>query len=69
MVPDEQTSPRLIRGLKAAGAYTGLGARYLRRHLDEIPRFVFGRVIAFAPEDLDSWMDAHRRDGDSERPR
>jgi excisionase family DNA binding protein len=50
----------LIRGLKSAGEYTGLGERFMRRYREHgIPYVRIGRLLCFDPDALDEWIDRH----------
>jgi excisionase family DNA binding protein len=44
--------------MAAAAEYLGVTERWLRRHLDEIPRLKLGRLNLFRPDDLDAFAKA-----------
>ncbi|MHB1447262.1 MAG: helix-turn-helix domain-containing protein [Acidimicrobiales bacterium] len=64
-VPGARSGHRIRRPLldaRGAGAYTGLGERYIRRLRAErrIDCILIGGRLLFDPEDLDRLIDGHR---------
>lgn len=53
---------RPLLDTRGAGAYTGLGERYIRRLRSErrIPCVRIGGRVLFDPDDLDRLIEAHR---------
>lgn len=47
-----------------AAHYLGTTERHVRElvYRRQIPHFKVGRLVRFAPDDLDAWLDAHRVD-------
>ncbi len=62
---------RPLLDTRAAGVYTGLGERYLRRLRSDrvVPCVRIGGRLMFDPDDLDALIDRHRQSAISSRPR
>lgn len=58
----DKSMRRPLLTVPMAGAYTGLGERYIRRLRAErrIPCFRIGGRIMFDPDDLDVFIEQHR---------
>lgn len=60
--PEASVRRRPLLDTRAAGSYTGLGERYIRRLRSErrIPCVRIGGRVLFDPDDLDRLIEAHR---------
>lgn len=61
--PSAQGPRRPLLTVAMAGAYTGLGERYIRRLRAErrIPCVRIGGRLLFDPDDLDRFIESHRQ--------
>jgi hypothetical protein len=65
--PSNSPEPRrpLLRGIRAAGRYTGFGERFMRRYREKGIRYVkVGGRVFFDPDHLDAFIEAHTFEGD-----